>query len=334
MTRVEEVNPAGFAEAASRLLEESWPAPHPRFSPEYLRWQLGFPGALPPLAVAAFDGAEPVGFAGATPRCVRFRGKRWDVYVVSFVAVQPAWRGRAVGEALYAAMLERVRARGAPVVTFAAPESAARRVLLRAYAAAGFTVRSLGAFAGHGYLASAASGPALEATSRGGAAAAALVTRHVSDLSELTPLIAASDDSRVIRGDPGPDALEHARGDPRQPRGVLVYDAGGSAVAGAMLARPEVVERDGVRAITTVERVILPNPEAAPLRAVLTAAASAYPGAAGPSVISVPNVCGIDPATLRIAGLRRLPSTFDGFCCAADARHPLLAADSTDLEVV
>ncbi|MGH3183078.1 MAG: GNAT family N-acetyltransferase, partial [Streptosporangiaceae bacterium] len=130
------VDGTAFAPQASRVLEEAWSPPALCYTPEYLRWQLSFPGPLPLPAAAALAGNDPVGFAGATWRRLRCGSARWDVAVVSFVAVRPEWRKLGVAAGIYRRLLSALRETGAPIVTYAAGGSAGERLLLRAYAEA------------------------------------------------------------------------------------------------------------------------------------------------------------------------------------------------------
>jgi len=321
MVRVEQVNPCEFPDSASQVLEESWPAPHVRYTPQYLRWQFTFPGPLPSLGVAAFEGEEPVAFGAATPRRARFRGHGAPVYIVSFVSVRPAWRGRGVAGAIYAELLRHIRQTDSAVVTFAETGSAGQRRLLAAYDAAGFHVRALGEYPVYGFVVPAdapASGSDVECTLQ---------------LDRLLPLIGAADDSATIRHDPDDAALRHYAADPRSRRAVLLRSSDG-AQAGAMTVRPEMVLRGGIDVATVVESPYLPRPSADLVRDLFISAAREVESRATPAIVTAPNLAGIEPEVLRSAGLRRTRSVFTGYACAPAASHPFLQADSADFEVM
>lgn len=320
MLRIEHVNPVEFADAAGRILEESWPAPHVRYSPQYLRWQFGFPGPLPPLAVAAFEGAEPVGFAGATPRRARFRAHSAPLYIVSFVSVRPAWRRRGIAAALYAELLRPVREGEAAVVTFAESGSAGQRRLVAAYEAAAFHVRPLGEYAVHGYL------PPPNAP-------APHNVEWTEQIGRLLPLIRAADDTRMIRHDPDDTVISHLSADPRFRRVVLVQRPGGAS-AGAMVIQSEIVGRAGSELALQIEHPYMLQPSGELLRDMFLAIAGQSATPAGPVVVTAPNLSGIDPTLLRASGVRRTRSVFAGYVCAPSPASPFLHADAVDVEVI
>lgn len=320
MVRIEHVNPVEFADDASRVLEESWPAPHVRYSPAYLRWQFRFPGPLPPLGVAAFDRDEPIGFAGATPRWARFRGHRAPLYLVSFVSVRPAWRRQGIGGALYAELLRHIQQAQAPVVTFAETRSAGQRRLLTAYETAGFHARPLGEYPVYGYL------PPPNPPAPGNA-------EWTEQISCVLPLIQTADDTRIIRHDPDETVMNHLSADPRLRRAVLVRGPDGTS-AGVMVVQSEIVTRAGAELAWLIEHPYLSQPSPKLLRNMLLAIARHSAAPAGPVFITAPNVSGIDPALLRAAGLRQTRSVFAGYVCAMNASHPFLQADATDLDVI
>ena len=321
MVRVEQVNPCEFTDSASRVLEESWPAPHVRYSPEYLRWQFSFPGTVPSLGVAAFEGEEPVAFGGATPRRARFRGRIAAVYIVSFVSVRPAWRRRGIAAMIYAELLHHIRKTDSAVVTFAETGSAGQRRLLAAYDAAAFHVRALGEYPMYGFVVPPdAPPPAGE-------------LEFTLPLDRLLPLIDAADDSGTIRHDPDDAAMRHYSADPRSRRTILLRTSDG-AQAGAMTVRPQIVVRGGTDVATVVESPYLSRPSAELVRNLfITVAREAGPRAT-PPVVTAPNLAGIEPALLRSAGLRRTRSVFSGYACAPAPSHPFLQADSADFEVM
>ena len=308
--RIEMVEPAGVADLASRVLREAWPPPALDYSPEYLNWQFGFPGAVPARTALAFADGEAVGFIGTTPRRVRFHGAARAVMVVSFAAVRPAYRGRGLLQALYACLLDCVRRDGDPVLTFALVESAGQRGLERAYAAAGFTLHSLGTFPTYSYL------------SRGAA-------------TDITPTAGPPGsfdfpDDDTLWSDPTVEQWGHYSADPR-PRALSVAATGaGPAVAAAIVSVP-VVTAQGIQTVPVLDCCFTPHPTAAGLKAILDAASH---GPNGSAVVSVPNLRGADAATIRAAGLRQTAPGFVGYVCAADPEDPILGAATTNLEIV
>ena len=98
---------AGLAADASALLQLAWKPPALHYSPEYLAWQLSFPGPWPSPAAAAFDGSTLMGFAASTHRRIRAGHRSLDASLVSFVAVHPDHRNQGITGKLYATLLGR-----------------------------------------------------------------------------------------------------------------------------------------------------------------------------------------------------------------------------------
>jgi len=140
-----------FADTAAGILREAWPPPALDYSPEYVRWQLGYPSASGQApAVAAFDDTIPVGFAAVTPRGIGWGSHHWQSGIVSFVSVRPEWQKKGIAAALYSALLEKISAAGMLVVTFAAADSPGEKTLLRSYEQAGFRIHPLGRYPVYG----------------------------------------------------------------------------------------------------------------------------------------------------------------------------------------
>ena len=134
------------------MLLECWTPPCLHYSPTYLRWHLRFPASIPPIGIVAFDGEEPAGFIGATPRTVVYESESFDVYLVSFVGVRPAWRNQGIAGSLYRELLSQSELRSNPVVTFADPDSRGEELIRAQYAQAGYELTAMGRFQGYGFV--------------------------------------------------------------------------------------------------------------------------------------------------------------------------------------
>jgi GNAT superfamily N-acetyltransferase len=316
------VDPIGLADEASRLLREVWPPPSAHYTADYLRWEFGFPGPARPLAVVARDDGGLAGFAAVAPRLARFRERRLPVYLLSFVAVRQAYRGQGVAARLYAALLGTVREAGMPVVTFAFPGSAGERSLLRAYDAAGFVRRPLGTYVVHGFA------PRPAPPGAGGEATAEAAFGEVSHAAE------ACAGRAVLWSAPDPDQLDHYRRDPRGRVALVARGTGGEVTAAALVVCSEVVTAEGLEAVTVVDALFAPRPEAPVVRSLFERAGRCFAGKVRSRLVLAPNVRTLPPDVLRAAGLRQLPQRVEGYLCAADASDPLLQAETTNLEVI
>ncbi len=320
MPRVEAVEPAGAAEAASRVLREAWLPPCLDYSPEYLRWQLTFPGALPAEAVLARDGDEPAGFAGATPRRVLLGGRSLTVRILSFVAVRPPWRGQGLAGRLYDALLAELGRAGAPVVAFAEPGSGGEAALRSGCARAGWHCRAAGDLPLYAYLA------------RPGAGAPDLARlRDVPFESSLLPALCAAADPDWLESAPDAAVLAHYGADPRSRAAWLLDEGEGGMVLGA---RTGTWTPQGPVEVVTLEPAWLPAPHPDALRALLHAAAHRWAGDGRPLRVTLPNPGRLEPAAAAAAGLRRIPGGFRAYLCAPDPDDPVLRARGTTVEVV
>src|SRR5262245_22409314 len=104
--RFDDVDPGSYASEAAELLRRAWNPPCLRYSDAYVRWQLTFPGAVPPRAIRARDGDRMVGFVALMPRQVSTPNGPFVIYVRSFLAVHPAYRGARIATELLSRITE------------------------------------------------------------------------------------------------------------------------------------------------------------------------------------------------------------------------------------
>src|SRR3954449_13307415 len=125
--RVEAVD-AGFAPEASAILREAWSHQSAiDYTPEYLAWQFSFPGPLPPVAFAAFEGAEPIGFLGATVRHFRLGKLDVDAFCSSFWGMLVGRGGAGGALLLLDALLTALWSYRAPVLGFGVHNDAVKK---------------------------------------------------------------------------------------------------------------------------------------------------------------------------------------------------------------
>jgi GNAT superfamily N-acetyltransferase len=314
MLRVEIVRSLEFAERASRILNESWPPTALHYTPEYLAWQFGFPGASKFPGAAALDGDEPIAFAGATSRQVEFDGDLRQIAIVSFVAVRPAWRRRGIAARLYA-----------PLLTFALGDSAGERTLLAAYRAAGLIVQPLGAYVTYGFL------------SRPATVASDWEVEEFEGL-ELPRSVVERYPGAMIRAAGNAEQLAHYRRDPRPRRFLTLRKRGEDAVGGAWIVQSEIVTPQGPEKAIVVDSVYLHKPEPAALVALFKAAGECWGGRSldshKPSMIMAPNLWGLEKGILARAGVRASPTKFQAYLIAPKSDEPLFSAQGTNIEIV
>jgi len=249
------VDGASSAAVASEILSEAWAPPAICYTPDYLKWQLSFPGPTSLQAVVAFDGNEPVGFAGASwrrMRCGQTLSAVSNVALVSFVAVRPSCRGRGIAAGLYRRLLSFIREIEAPVITFAIAGSPGEAILLRSYAEAGFKVRSLGAYPRYACLARNQIPPEN---------AGIELTVNPDDLLSVLPDVVShcDSDTGILWSDPAPDQIRHYMNDPR-PRALLTSTTAESGLLqAAWSVRMDVRTPAGEDTMTAIDSVWLPR---------------------------------------------------------------------------
>ena len=300
------VDGVAFAARASAILEEAWNPPAIRYSTEYLQWQLRFPDSAGLPAAAAFDDGEPVGFAAASARRIRWNSERCDVGLVSFVAVRRSWRNRGIAAGLYRTLTSALSDRGLPVITFASPSSLGERTLLRAYQNAGFLVHPLGDYPNYARL--------TQDTETDSDFEGVLT----GDLSQLRPIVdKCSCDPTVLWSDPNDAQLEHYAEDPRGRRLAMVRHSKAGLIGAAWLIRMEIRTATGSSVLKALDCVWMKKDHVRALPALFRCAAAAWPDEKdGLGIIGAPNLSIFDAATLRTVGVRQTGARFRGYFCA------------------
>ena len=269
---------AEFATEASEILSGAWAPPALHYSPEYVSWQLDFPGPCEAPAVAAFVGSLPVGFAAGVHRRVRVAGEAVDVLVVTFVAVLPDYRGQGIVHALYARLLADIRQSGLPVITFGRSNSSGQRAIEHAYPAADFPLKAFGEYAGY-----------------------AIMPRSVSpggwNVSTALPPIPL--ETPLAWSSPTELQFEHYSRDPRKRR-LWMHPDGGWAWATEI----EFVSQKGLETVTTLEAI-----SGVPLDRLAGLAAAAGEG----RLVQAPNLMGYNPQGLRPIGFRQVSTPWVGY---------------------
>jgi GNAT superfamily N-acetyltransferase len=320
------VDGAAFAWPASELLQRVWRPPALFYSPEYVQWQLSFPGPFTPPAVAAFEGSTLAGFATSMHRRVRYAAAVYDVLVVSFVGVDPDFRNRGIASGLYAHLLAAIAERGIPVITYAQKGSAGERVIERSYPSAGFVLHSFGALPVFGFLVRA------ETDAQGWVTASA--GEEPAILHNLINSAAGWEDQ--ICSEPSAAQVEHYLRDPRGRRLLVQRNGGGHITGAAWTVRVEHTSANGRHSAIAIDGGWLRPEQACTLPALAAAAARLWsePGPQQPVTVQASGIGGVDAQAARQVGFRQIATPFQGYVAVSSAPHPLCAARGSNLEVV
>jgi GNAT superfamily N-acetyltransferase len=309
-----------FSPQASAVLTAAWAAPALHYTPEYLRWQMSFPGPGPAPAAAAFVDSKPAGFAASTHRRLRHGPEIIDALLVSFVAVHPDFRGRGIAAGLYRTLLAAIAATRLPVVTFAQPGSAGQRAIERAYPEAGFQLRSLGSYPGFACVPRAsheARWVCVESTPLDRSSVAAAVE-------------ACATDQRLFWSAPSDEQWRHYREDPR-PRTLFSLNSANGELGVAWVVQAAYMTAQGVNSVAIIDCAWL-NRGRPELLAGLASAVMQTSTAA--SVVNAPNLAGFDAKLLRQAGFRQVAPGFQGYCATAPGTPLLPPGDAASCEIV
>lgn len=312
---------AAFAAQASAILTAAWPAPCLHYTPEYLGWQMSFPGPVAAPAVAAFVDSKPAGFAGSTHRRLRHGMEVIDVLLVSFVAVHPDFRNRGIAAGLYRTLLAAIGATRLPVITFAQAGSTGQRAIERAYPEAGFVLRSLGSY------------PGFACVPRPSQETPWSCTENAPEL-DGSPVTVAVDacaaDGSLFWSSPTDAQWRHYLQDPR-PRSLLSLNSAGAEPAAAWAVQTAYVTTQGVNSVAAIDCVWLSRGRPDLLPGLASAVTRSSPAT---GVVNAPNLAGFDPKQLRHAGFRQVGSGFHGYCATAPGAVPLPPADAVNCEIV
>jgi hypothetical protein len=312
-----------YVDAASQLLAAAWRPPALHYSPEYLSWQLSFPGpGGPPPAAAAFEGSRMVGFAASIHRRLRQGADLVNALVVTFVAVDPAFRNRGVATGLYDLLLKTIQEWRMPIVTFAIPGSGGERAIQSAYARVGLELTPFGEYPHFACLA-AQPGENPEWIAAGAGEVPAALRAAIA---------ACAADPGQPWSDPSDAQIDHYLQDPRGRR-LLVRRAPDSIASAAWALPVEFVSPAGVQSALTLESIWIPRTAPASLGGLASAAAALWP-AFKPAVVQAPNMFGFDSGALRLAGFRQAGTRLRGYLASAPGERPLGAATGTNLELV
>lgn len=112
---------------------------------------------------------------------------------------------------------------------------------------------------------------------------------------------------------------------------VTVHDESGSPIGTAMIVNAEIVSAQGVQVVPMLESVALASPTPSAVAALFEfAARRVQPGV----TVIASNLSSVDPAIVRSARARILPSTFNAHAFVRGGTHSVEEADAHNLEVI
>ena len=295
----------------------SWPRPCLHFSREYLEWSLGFPSQLPPLLLFASEDGQRIGFVAAAGRRIQIGSETREVYQSSFLSVLPGQGRSTVSYQLNLTEGRWLRSQNRPFVLFAQADSPGEKMLAVLYRA-GLKQYPLGQYAVYSAL------PRGETTRP-----AILIPEQ--EWGEAYQSLKPADDA-LLDARLGAEELRHFAADPWGRGFAVVRDEDGAIAAAAMVARTEMLGRNGGQSVYSLHHVRLRRPDPDALRALVNLCATRPVGDCTEPVVVLPSVSHLSPELLRAAGARASASKFKGFAYS-DGADPFPGCTGMLLEV-
>jgi hypothetical protein len=311
--QLHDVDPQAHASQAAALLRRSWAPPCLRYSDSYVRWQLTFPGAVRPRAVLAADGARTVGFVALIPRQLSTTDGVVIVYVLSFFAVDPGYRGAHIGTRLAARIVEIA---DRPVLTYTEPGSRSERALAQSATARGWTFRHMATL--QTYVGGADRHPEVPVVARQATA------------EEFRAAMKANGATAIAWSQPTLEQARHYMADPRGACFAIAQGMNGVTLGAALIVRSEVITASGGENVPSLDVVQLHDRHAAALRALR---AFALERGGGASIVTAPNLQAVPADAIRLAGFRATRSAFNVAVIGDAADSMTQRTVATNLEV-
>ena len=311
--RFHDVEPGAHAFDAAALLRRSWTAPCLWYSDAYVKWQLTFPAAVPSRAVSASHGGRTIGFVALIPRQIATSNGLAVIYVMSFFAVDPDYRGAHIGSELARRIVE---ISDRPILTFTEPGARSERAFIQAATARGWTFRSLAALRTYAGSSAPQSEPSI-------AARQATIEEFLAATKTHRP-------TTVALNQPTLEQARHYLCDPRGARFAVVQSRDGETLGAALIIRSEILTADGAENVPSIDAVYIDRHHAAVLSALRTFALEQSPGS---SIVTAPNLDVAPAAAVRQAGFRATRSAFNVAVLGDPAETFSREVVSTNLEV-
>lgn len=310
------VDPLLAFDSAGEVLRAAWKLPSLHYSADYLRWQFTFPGEVSAKTALAFDGNGAIGCIAVTPRRFLLARAPITAYVLSFLAVDPAARGRGLAAKLYATLIDTIP-HDTPVIAFAEPDGIGETLLLRSLGLASFHHKRLRPCRAAAYLPRSIPGPSLTST-----------TESI-DFVEYSSMYLDGTDSSTLANAPTEEQWQHYLADPRGRSSIGIRDSSGKLIGTAMTVKAEIVSAEGIQRVPMLESVCLGFSSADALRA---AFAEAQKKGSRNAVVIASNLSHLDENLPRSAGARAIPSIFNAHLFTRG--QDVVGVSSVNIEVI
>lgn len=288
--RFHDVDPGAYASEAAELLRHAWNPPCLRYSDAYVKWRLTSPGAVPARAIRASDGSRTVGFVALMPRQISTPNGPFVIYVRSFLAVHPDYRGARIATELLSRITE---TSDRPIICFTQPGSRNERTSPHSASTRGWTFRQVTTL--RTYMGG--SHPRPDAS----------VVARKATIEEFLAVTRACPSGTTAWSLPTLEQARHYLADPRGACFAIAHASDGVALGAALVVRSELLTANGAEDVPSLETVYLHDRHAAALSAFRRFALEQVDGA---SIVSAPNLDAVSAKDIQQAGFRATQSAF------------------------
>lgn len=293
-------------------MRAAWTPPCLDYTPEYLEWQLSFPGAIAPRYITGFQDGRCVAFAAATPRKLRLGSWSAPFFVKSFVTIAPHLRGRGIGRDLRRRIVSEIAAEGIPIVRFG---EIATGALEEDYQLSGMAISYQGECRAVARLSDANAEPRL------------------LSIDEYLNVTRALSSPRALVLDADAEVVAHYSADPRGRAFLGVSGEGGEIVAAGMAVKAMVVTRKGSTTSVQLEQPITARDTEPRCFRDLTAAAARW-GYNAAGIVTIPNTGSLEPGLLAEAGYRHIPGRYRAWVANPVGMTMPFQSVTLDLEII
>jgi hypothetical protein len=238
------------------------------------------------------------------------------VYVLSFFAVHPEYRGDGIGARMARLILKTCER---PILTYAEVNSPSERALAASAFYRGWTFKRIAEFRTYGC--------ACASGERGVTAVARQAT-----VEEFLAALDGCTSAAVTWSRPTAEQVNHYVADPRGSCLAVVQAPDNLTLGGGLIVRSQVVTALGAESVPSLDAIFLPGAQAPALAALAGFARDRWPVDGG-SVVTAPNLHTVHPDAIRMAGFRATRSTFHLAVMGPESDPIVRDTTTTNLEV-
>jgi hypothetical protein len=238
------------------------------------------------------------------------------IYVLTFFAVHPEYRGGGIGARMARLILT---ACDRPTLTYAEVNSPSEKALAAAALSVGWMFKRIAELRTHG------------CACVSGDRDAAAVARHAT-VDEFLAALDGCTSAAVAWSRPAVEQVKHYVADPRGSCLAIVQGRSGQMLGGGLIVRSQVVTALGAESVPSLDAVFLQGAQGPALAALAGFARDRWPSDGG-SVVTAPNLHTVQADAIRMAGFRATRSAFHLAVMGPESDPIVRETTTTNLEV-